>query len=68
MTVLMTTHYVEEADVLCHRVALMHLGVKRAEGPSSELKSALGTDASLEDVFRHHTGRALDGDEAKGHA
>ena len=26
MTVLLTTHYMEEADALCDRVALMHLG------------------------------------------
>jgi ABC-type multidrug transport system ATPase subunit len=32
MTVLLTTHYMEEADLLCDRVALMHVGVKRAEG------------------------------------
>ena len=32
MTVLLTTHYMEEADALCDRVALMHLGPIRAEG------------------------------------
>src|SRR6202034_4098468 len=26
MTVLLTTHYMEEADALCDRIALMHLG------------------------------------------
>ena len=26
MTVLLTTHYMEEADALCDRVALMHHG------------------------------------------
>jgi ABC-2 type transport system ATP-binding protein len=66
MTVLLTTHYMEEADALCDRVALMHLGVKRAEGAPTELKAALGPGSSLEDVFRHYTGGALDGDEAKG--
>ena len=67
MTVLLTTHYMEEADVLCDRVALMHLGVKRAEGTPVELKAALGADATLEDVFRHYAGGgALEGDETKG--
>jgi len=65
MTVLLTTHYMEEADVLCDRVALMHLGSIRAEGTPAELKAALGPHASLEDVFRHHTGGTLD-DGTKG--
>ena len=36
MTVLLTTHYMEEADALCDRVALMHLGTIRAEGTPDE--------------------------------
>jgi ABC-2 type transport system ATP-binding protein len=65
MTVLLTTHYMEEADALCDRVALMHFGTIRTEGTPDGLTSALGPDATLEDVFRHHTGGSLD-DEAKG--
>ena len=65
MTVLLTTHYMEEADVLCDRVALMHRGRLRALGAPEELKAALGPEASLEDVFRHHTGDSL-GDAEKG--
>src|SRR5262249_13447778 len=60
MTVLLTTHYMEEADALCDRVALMHLGTIRAEGPPEELKRALGQEATLEDVFRHFTGDMLE--------
>jgi ABC-2 type transport system ATP-binding protein len=56
MTVLLTTHYMEEADALCDRVALMHLGTIRADGTPEELKAAVGPDATLEDVFRHYTG------------
>jgi ABC-2 type transport system ATP-binding protein len=66
MTVLLTTHYMEEADVLCDRVALMHRGKLRAEGSPAELKAALGPDASLEDVFRHHTGDSLSEDHRGG--
>jgi ABC-2 type transport system ATP-binding protein len=65
MTVLLTTHYMEEADALCDRVALMHLGSLRAEGTPEELKAALGPAASLEDVFRHFTGALLDGSTAE---
>jgi ABC-2 type transport system ATP-binding protein len=67
MSVLLTTHYMEEADALCDRVALMHLGCIRAAGAPDELKAAVGLDATLEDVFRHYTGSALDGaDDSKG--
>lgn len=67
MTVLLTTHYMEEAEVLCDRVALMHLGTIRAQGTPDELKAELGDGATLEDVFRHFTGADLDEDgERKG--
>ena len=66
MTVLVTTHYMEEADALCDRVALMHLGKIRASGTPDELKAAIGPDATLEDVFRRHTGETLVGDGTKG--
>jgi ABC-2 type transport system ATP-binding protein len=59
MTVLLTTHYMEEADLLCDRVALMHLGQIRAEGAPADLKRELGPDATLEDVFREFTGNSL---------
>jgi ABC-2 type transport system ATP-binding protein len=54
MTVLLTTHYMEEADALCDRVALMHRGELRAVGTPTKLKSALSPAATLEDVFRHY--------------
>ncbi|HZC71362.1 MAG TPA: ATP-binding cassette domain-containing protein [Jatrophihabitans sp.] len=66
MTVLLTTHYMEEADVLCDRVALLHRGRLQAVGAPDALKAALGPDASLEDVFRHHTGDTLDEEEKGG--
>jgi ABC-2 type transport system ATP-binding protein len=55
MTVLLTTHYMEEADVLCDRVALMHHGELRAVGTPAKLKSTVSPAATLEDVFRHYT-------------
>jgi len=60
MTVLLTTHYMEEADLLCDRVALMHLGRIRAVGAPHALRLELGPDATLEDVFRRYTGDSLD--------
>jgi ABC-2 type transport system ATP-binding protein len=60
MSVLLTTHYMDEADLLCDRVALMHLGRVEAVGSPDELTAALGPEATLEDVFRHYTGNELD--------
>ena len=60
MTVLVTTHYMDEADQMCDRIGLMHLGKLRAVGAPEDLRSALGPDASLEDVFRHHSGSTFD--------
>ncbi|WP_373299734.1 ATP-binding cassette domain-containing protein [Streptomyces albospinus] len=41
MTVLVTTHYMDEAEQYCDRVALMHRGRIRALGTPNELRSAL---------------------------
>ncbi|HXA29405.1 MAG TPA: ATP-binding cassette domain-containing protein [Candidatus Angelobacter sp.] len=59
MTVLLTTHYMEEADELCDRVALMHRGRLRATGSPSQLKAELGDGATLDDVFRRYAGDEL---------
>jgi ABC-2 type transport system ATP-binding protein len=59
MTVLLTTHYMEEADALCDRVALMHRGELRAVGTPARLKSTLSPAATLEDVFRHYAASDL---------
>jgi ABC-2 type transport system ATP-binding protein len=59
MTVLATTHYMEEADALCDRVALMHRGQLRAIDSPAALKRSLGPHATLEDVFRHYAGADL---------
>jgi ABC-2 type transport system ATP-binding protein len=64
MTVLLTTHYMDEADGLCERIALMHRGQIRAIGTPADLKADLGPDATLDDVFRHHAGDLPD-DQAR---
>jgi ABC-2 type transport system ATP-binding protein len=60
MTVLVTTHYMEEADEHCDRVAMMHRGRLEAVGVPADLKAALGPDATLEDVFRQHSGQQFE--------
>ena len=66
MTVLMTTHYMDEADLYCDRIALMHAGRIRATGTPAELKAGIGPDATLDAVFRHYTGSTLDESTDKG--
>jgi ABC-2 type transport system ATP-binding protein len=44
MTVFITTHYLEEADALCDRIAIMDNGEIVAEGTSDELKRGLSGD------------------------
>lgn len=56
-TIILTTHLMEEADHLCQRLAIMHLGKMAAMGTPQELKAAIGGDgASLDDVFIHFAG------------
>ena len=43
-TVFLTTQYLEEADELCDRVAIIDDGVLVAEGAPAELKAQIGTD------------------------
>ena len=61
MTLLYTTHYMEEADRLCDRIAIMDGGKIVALGSPAELKATLGNadQATLEDVFLNLTGRRL---------
>lgn len=52
MTVLLSTHYMEEADAFADRVALLHHGRLQAVDSPKALESKLGTGKNLEDVFR----------------
>jgi ABC-2 type transport system ATP-binding protein len=59
LTVLLTTHYMEEAESLCDRVALVHQGTVRAVGTPTELARRVGPEANLEDAFRSLVGDEL---------
>jgi ABC-2 type transport system ATP-binding protein len=63
MTVLVTTHYMDEAEQYCDRVALMHTGRIRALGTPADLETDLGPGSTLDDVFRVVTGDRLETDE-----
>src|ERR1022692_1837948 len=61
-TLFFTTHYLEEAESHCDRIAIMHLGKVAALGTCKELEASLGGDGShtLDEVFVHYAGSALD--------
>jgi ABC-2 type transport system ATP-binding protein len=61
MTVFLTTHYMEEADQLSHRVAILDQGGIVALDTPERLKYAHGEgeNTTLEDVFVQLTGRYL---------
>ncbi len=61
MTILYTTHYMEEADRLCDRIAIMDGGKIIAEDSTHNLKKQIGDPekVTLEDVFLKLTGRSL---------
>jgi ABC-2 type transport system ATP-binding protein len=61
LTVLYTTHYMEEADRLCQRIAIMDSGQIIALDTPYNLKSKIGSPdrVTLEDVFLNLTGRSL---------
>ena len=68
-TVIITTHYMDEAEVLCDRVAIIDSGEIIAINTPNELidelvatgfeKVKVVKQANLEDVFIHKTGKAL---------
>lgn len=49
-TVLYSTHYMEEAEILCDKIYMMHKGEFIAEGSCEELKSSYNKN-SLRDIF-----------------
>jgi ABC-2 type transport system ATP-binding protein len=50
--ILLTTHDMEEAEVLCDRIAILHRGSVQAEGTLADLRAQFGA-TRLEDIFIH---------------
>jgi ABC-2 type transport system ATP-binding protein len=65
-TVFLTTQYLEEADALCDRLAIIDDGLIVREGTPEQLKAdlrerrGLTSDPTLDDVFLDATGRTRD--------
>ncbi len=57
--VVFSTHYMDEAEAVCDRVALISGGRLAALGAPSELKAAQGPDATLDDVFTTLSGAPI---------
>jgi len=55
-TILLTTHYLEEAEQLCDHIAFINQGEIVAEGTSGELSARFGV-SSLEDAYLELVGR-----------
>ena len=58
VTVFLTTHYMDEADRVAHRIAIIDHGRIVAQGSSAELKAQTNTD-SLEAAFLALTGSTI---------
>jgi ABC-2 type transport system ATP-binding protein len=58
VTVFLTTHYMEEAERVAHRIAIIDHGRIVAQGSSEELKQQTGAD-SLEKAFLALTGTSI---------
>jgi ABC-2 type transport system ATP-binding protein len=58
VTVFLTTHYMDEAERVADRIAIIDHGKIVAEGTAAELKSATGAE-SLEQAFLNLTGSAI---------
>ena len=59
MTVLITTHDMEEADQLCDDLAILHQGRVAVMGKPAGLKAAIGPEATLDDVFVKYSGGSI---------
>lgn len=60
MTIFLTTHYMEEAEILCDRVAIMHLGRIAALGTPGDLEEKVAAEVGPE---AHNNGH----DSGNGH-
>lgn len=58
VTVFLTTHYMDEADRVAHRIAVIDHGQIIAQGTPAELKARTNSE-SLEEAFLHLTGSSI---------
>lgn len=59
LTVVLSTHYMEEADELCDRIAIVAQGEIATIGTPKQLKEQVGADRILVDLLKEPTGDQL---------
>jgi ABC-2 type transport system ATP-binding protein len=65
-TVLLCTHDLQEAEVICDRVVVIDQGRVLADGaPAQLIREHAGEEGTLEDAFMRLTGKRLEEDEEK---
>jgi ABC-2 type transport system ATP-binding protein len=57
MTIFLTTHYMDEADLLCDRIVIMDHGRPLVDGSAAHLKEALAHSHLYDLEFREHANR-----------
>ena len=55
-TIVVTTHYMEEAEALCDRLAILHRGAMAIVDTPEGLKARIGPGATLDQAFAQFTG------------
>ncbi|MFO7773464.1 MAG: ATP-binding cassette domain-containing protein [Dehalococcoidia bacterium] len=59
-TIILTTHYIEEADYLCHRAAIIDVGKIVAMGTSEQLKRVVGLNRVSLQIDKESSGSLVD--------
>lgn len=67
-TLVVTSHYMEEIDTLCDRLAVLNRGRLVALGTPADLKAQVGPGATLDDVFAALSGAAAEAESAAGYS
>jgi len=74
ITLVLTTHYMDEADRLCDRIGIIDRGKLVVDGTPEALKATISgvaprrfttTQRTLEDVYLHYTRRPLESDAGR---
>jgi ABC-2 type transport system ATP-binding protein len=66
-TILMTTHYLEEADAICNHVAILNKGNIAAIGSPDKLKKSVRNESiSLNEVYEFYVGKSMESEQLKG--
>jgi ABC-2 type transport system ATP-binding protein len=58
-TIIYTSHYLEEAEMLCSSLAIIDEGRIITQGSLNEIRKEHNSQAKLEDIFLQLTGKSL---------